>query len=157
MNRAVAGLVIALAAAACAFAMWCWVWQPMQCNIATTSLTRRTAAVEQSANEYERVLRARRNLEDLRAIPCTTDVRVPMLIGNNEATLGDFEAALAAYHDALGIDRRPEIYAAIGEASIRLGRTDDAVNNYVEAARFTPYVLESIPSEEVLRRVRERL
>lgn len=148
---------IIAAALLCGWAFLEWAYEPLACNIALTDLTRRTNLIEQSRGHYERIARARRNLEELRALPCETDVQLHVLIAANEESLGQYDDAAAAYRAALLVDRRPEVYALMGDALVQLGRTDEAVENYVIAARFTPYILERVPSTEVERRVKERL
>lgn len=150
-------LIVLLAAFACGWAIVRWSIDPMRCNAAVTKLTRRTNAVETIANDYERIARARRNLEELRALRCPLDVRVPMLIGTNEEYLGQYDDAVAAYRDALRVDRRPEIYVAIADARLLQGNIDEAVENYVTAAQFNPFIIENIMSDEISRRVKERI
>lgn len=150
-------VVVLLAAVLCGWAFLRWSYAPLACSHAVTDLTRRTNLVERTNDPYVRVQRARNNLAELRALHCSTDVRIPMLIGANEMFLGQYEDALKAFRSALAIDRRPEIYTASGEALIQLGRTDEAVDAYVEATRFTPYALDDIPSEVVAERVKRRL
>ena len=45
----------------------------------------------------------------------------------------------------------------LGRELVQLGRTDEAVEVFTIAARFNPYATEWYPSEEILRRVNERL
>jgi tetratricopeptide (TPR) repeat protein len=157
MRNVLRVLVVAIAAVACGWAILVWVVRPMQCNRVITDITRRTNSLDNIGNEYQRVARARTNLQTLRALQCDTDVRVPMLIGANEEALGQYDDAVTAYREALRADQRPEIYVAIGDALVQLGRVDEAVDNYVIAARFSPNVLENIMGEEIARRIRRRI
>lgn len=143
----------------CGWAMVHWVYTPLACNGAVTDLTRRTTLITDSPGDYHRIARARRNIEALREVRilCPTDVRVPMLIAANEEALGRFDDAVRSYRDALSTGSRPEIHAALGHALIQLGRTEEAVEQYVIAARFDPTMLELPPSEEVRRLAGERL
>ncbi|MEO8381359.1 MAG: hypothetical protein ABI779_16995 [Acidobacteriota bacterium] len=143
----------------CGWAFVHWVYNPLACNAAITDLTRRTALITDSPGDYQRIARARRNIEalhELRAM-CPMDVRVPMLLAANEEALGRLDDAVRSYRDALNTGPRPEIQAALGDALIQLGRTEEAVEQYVTAARFNPNMLELLPSEEVRRRVEERV
>lgn len=142
-----------------AWALFHFAWIPHRCNAVSTAADRGTTAAEQTANDYERLVRARRNLQLLAGLrtSCPTDVRVPMLGAANELLVGRPEDALRTYRDALRIDQRLEIYVAMAETQIRLGRIDEGVASYVTAARFDPSRVETIFSEEVRRRVEEQL
>jgi tetratricopeptide (TPR) repeat protein len=152
-------IVIAITALGCAWALREWCYEPYACNVAISEITARTAASDNLRGEYAKVQRAEANIARLRALEphCRTDVRLYMLLGGNEALAGQPQNAVRNYELALTIDRRPEIYIALAEQLILLGRIDEAVDNYVIAGRFSPAVLEIIPSEEIARRVRERL
>jgi len=157
MTRIASVFVVGAAAFLSAWSIDAWVFEPAKCNVAITELTQRTDAVHQLRSPYDQVRRARRNLEELRALGCHTDVRVAVLIAANEEALGQYDDAIDAYRSALLVDRRPEIYFMIGDALVQLGRTDEAVESYVIAARFTPFILDNLTSPEINRRVRERL
>jgi len=152
-------LSVAVAAVVCGAAIVKFAYQPFACSREMTRLTQLTDAVEDTANDYERTMRARRNLERLSALraECPTDVRVHMLTGANLEILGRPEDALASYQAALAADQRPEIYAAIGEIQIQLGRPEDAIASYVRAARFNRNLYDYIHSDYVLSRVRKQL
>lgn len=156
----IASLAAVLAMAVlCGWALLRWASAPYSCNAAVTRLTRQTTLVTESAATYARVTRARRNIEDLRALAprCPTEVRVLMMIGANEEVLGRYEDAALSYRRALRVEQRPEIHAALADALIQLGRTGEAVEHYTVAARFNPAILELAPSVEVQRRTAERL
>jgi tetratricopeptide (TPR) repeat protein len=152
-------VAIAVAAALGAWAFWEWSWTPVQCNDRVSRLMAQTDAAERTTGEYARLVRARRNLEELAALRerCPREVRVPVLIGANEELVGRLNDAAASYSEALRIEQRPEIYAALATAQVQLGLVDQAVENYVLAARFHPLTLESIQSEELHRRINARL
>ena len=150
---------IAVAAVLCVWALVQWVYVPERCSIAVTELSRRTHGALETGHEYERIVRARRNLADFGWMreQCASDVRVPMLTAANERLLGRLEEALRSYDAALAADRRPEIYAARGETLLLLGRMDEAAESYIAAARFAPDLMGVVPSEEIQRRVEEHL
>lgn len=157
MKIVVRAIVILAAMAGCGWLLVRWAYPPLHCGKALTDLTQRTALASETTDDYERVSRLRRNLEDLYANErqCRTDIRLYMLVAENEEMLGRDDDAIRTYEQALTIDRRPEIYTALGFALIRRGRIDDAVKMYVLAAHFRyPDDLE-IPSEVVARRVKE--
>lgn len=150
-------LFLTATAAVCAAALFRWVWVPHRCSIEVTALTRHTNLALDTANDYGRTVRARRNLEQLAAMRehCSTDVRVPMLVAANERLLGNYEGAIRSYQAALQVERRPEIYTALAETLIVTGRLDDAVASYAEAVRFGSE--EVIPSPGIRELVQERL
>lgn len=150
---------VTVAALLAAWALLRFAYEPYRCNVQISKLTARTDGVAQTASDYERLLRARANLRDLEPLRtmCPTEVRVPMLIGANEELVGRPDDALRRYREALEIEQRPEIHVAIAQMQIELGRVDEAIDSYVRAARFAPHGLQDIRSEEVRRRVTERL
>lgn len=141
-----------------AWALWRWVYLPVHCNAAVTDVDARTTMAEETASDYERLVRARRNLEDLAPLRrrCRADVRVFMLAGANEELVGRIEEAERSYEQALRTDQRPEVHAALARVQIRLGRIDAAIENFTAAARFDPNAI-IYESEEVRRRVREKI
>lgn len=133
--------------------------RPFRCNADISVLEARTLAAAQTASSYDRLRRARQNLVDLARlrVDCPTEVRVPMMVGTNKEMVGATREALQSYREALRIDQRPEIYVAIAMQQIQLGRVEDAVESYVTAIRFAPYIEDEIASMEIRERVQERL
>lgn len=103
-------------------------------------------------------IRARENLAKL--APCLEhtpwNVRLHMLAGGNHAFRDEHALAVAAYSRALEYDRRPEIYFAIGDQLLHLGRTNEAIEQLVAACVIHPHWIARIP-EPVRHRVRERV
>jgi tetratricopeptide (TPR) repeat protein len=156
----VLGRIVILAATVvvCAWALWNWSVVPLQCNAALTRITASTRANE-TLPDYAKEQRANNNIDLLQKlrVRCKADVRVPFLIGVNESSAERHENAVNAFNEALKIDRRPEIYAAIASEQVLLGRTDEAIKNYLTAARFGAPIDEAGQSDEVWRRVQEQL
>lgn len=153
------GAVVA-AAIVCGLLLVRWAYIPHHCNGAITRITASTEIADGTPDDYRRLVRARRNLEELKAIRpwcAATEVRVPVLTAANEEMVGRPEDAIRSYDQALQVDRRAEIYAARARLQVRLGRIDEAVESYAVAARMDVTELDRIGSEEILRRVRERL
>lgn len=150
---------VAVAALLGAWALVRFVYVPHRCNAGITAAEVATAAAEETTSDYDRLVRARRNLELLAGLreSCPTEVRVPMLTGANLEFVGRAEDALASYQEALRVDQRPEIYVEMARMQLQLGQVDQAVASYVAATRFSPLVLDGILSEEIKRRVREQL
>lgn len=159
MRRVLKSLVIVAAALSCGFAFWRWVVLPYRCNASVTEIAARTDLAAKAESDYERVVLARRNLEQLGplASSCPAEVRIPMLEGANFELLGQLDDALRSYGEALAIDRRPEIYSAVASVQIQSGRVEEGIATYVTAARYAPGIIDVIESPEVMRRVQERL
>jgi len=151
--------IVTAVAAFCVYAFRVWVYAPYACDLMVTDLRNRTATMLDMKDDVAATAMARENLTDLYALRdrCPTEPRAYTMIGATLDRLGRYDEIIPVMQDALKIDRRPEFYVAIGDADVRLGRTDDAAENYATAARFRSNVLEIIQSEEVLRRVQERL
>lgn len=153
---------IAAVAAAVVLAAWSlvrWSWEPNRCNAELSALEGETIRAENTTDPYVRLVRARRNLERLNGLrrPCANEVRTPVLLAANEELVGRIEDAERDYLEALRIEHRPEIYMALGNVQIQLGKVDAAVDSYTMAVRFHPVAIDQIRSEEVQRRIRERL
>ena len=158
--KATARIVVVVATAALGgWALLHFAWRPHQCNAEISLLTARTDAAERTPDGYDRIVRARRNLQDLARLrdTCPTAVRVPMLTGANEELAGRPEDAERSYRSALSIEPRPEIYVAIAMVAIEQGRIEESIESYVTASRFAPATFENIPSHEIKERVRDRL
>jgi hypothetical protein len=56
----------------------------------------------------------------------------------------------------LGVEPRPEIYMARGDALIQLARVDEAVESYATAVRFDPAYLQQIAPGVLQDRIRAR-
>lgn len=151
--------VIIVAAIVCAWAIRQWAWRPYSCAVAINDVIGMTRAAGELRGDYAVVQRADANLDRLRTIEpqCSADVRIYALMGNNEELAGRALNAVHAYEKALTLDPRPEIYVAMGNQLMQLGRIDEAVESFVAAARFAPGALDEVTSEEIVRRVRERV
>lgn len=152
-------LLVITATLVCATLIRKWCVRPVSCNVAMTEISAATFASNDLRGDYAREQRVEANLARLHELEpqCRTDVRLYVLMAGNESIAGRHDAAVHEYERALTIDRRPEIYIEMGNELIQLGRTDDAVESFVTAARFSPGTLDAITSEEVARRVRLRL
>ena len=156
MKRAI---LLALAGVLCAYALYAFVYRPHSCDRAISDMIERTRLASDTGRVLQSTVMARQNLADLRRIEdrCHSRVHIYMLEAENEHALGRKEEAIATLRRALLIDRRPEIYFAIGTVLVELGRMDEAVDHFVTATRFSSVRLEHIASPEARRRVEERL
>jgi tetratricopeptide (TPR) repeat protein len=132
--------------------------QPWRCDTAKERLLRRSIDAERSPSQYEISARARRNIDELRQLltQCPAVPDLYMALALNEQLVGRNEEAAATYVRLLEIEQRPEIYGALGNVLVRLGRYDEAVDAFVKARRFSPDT-GTIDHIETRRRVRERL
>lgn len=152
--------VVLAAAIVCGLLLVRSAYLPWRCNAVVSRVTGATELAITLQSDYERLVLARRNLEELAGIRAgceATEVRVPMLTAANQEIIGRAEDAIRSYDQALRVDQRPEIYIARAEVEISLGRLEDAVNSYTIAARLSPPIVENIGSEELRRRVGERI
>jgi tetratricopeptide (TPR) repeat protein len=151
--------VVAAVAAFCVYAFRVWVYQPYACVVMVTDLRNRTATMLTMKDDVAATAMARENLTDLYALRdrCPTEPRAYTMMAATLDRLGRYDEIIPVMQDALKIDRRPEFYIAIADADVRLGKTKDAAENYLTAARFRSNAIEAIQSEEIMRRVQERL
>ncbi|HEX2834619.1 MAG TPA: hypothetical protein VHW00_16525 [Thermoanaerobaculia bacterium] len=151
--------VLLVALIACAWALRKWCYEPYACNAALTDIQNATAAIEELRGQYSQFQRTQNNIERLQKLEpaCRADVRLYVLLAANESAAGRAQNAVDAYRKALTIDRRSEIYFGLARELVQLGRTEEAVEAFTVAARFNPYASDWYPSEEILRRVNERL
>lgn len=156
MSRAAQIAVVFLSAMACGLALFHWSWRTVHCSLRVTELTRRTSAAYETRSDSQRAVRVRRNLQDLAGVreSCPTDVRIPMLAGANHEILGHYEHAAREYESALKIEQRSEIYLALANTELQLGRFDAASAHFAVAARFHPIFLKVTSGEELRKRVR---
>ena len=152
-------LVVLVVAAFCVWATIAFVKPPLTCNQSLNELRARTERAQETSDSYRLAILARQNLADLRRLegPCRTNIQLYMYEAENEDALGRTEAAIEALRRGLQIDQRPELYHNLGTLLVELGRMDEAVENFVTAARLLPEDIENIASPEAQRRVRERI
>jgi tetratricopeptide (TPR) repeat protein len=152
-------LLLAAPAMLCIWALVTFAYRPMKCNRALADLQGRTNLASETGDTYRATLLARQNLTELLRLEkcCRTIVNLYVLEANNSDVLGRKEDAVVALRRALTVDQRPEIYFNIGTLLVELGRMDEAVDNYVTAARTTATREISIPSPEAAERVRARV
>jgi tetratricopeptide (TPR) repeat protein len=142
---------IAVAALA-AIHRWCYV--PLWCDVTGKAIEKATR-LDVESPDRDSGMRAHRNLEALRTCLQNAPGQVPlyMLAAANSRILGSPEEAISFYEMALRYDRRPEIYANIGECQLMLNRKDDAVRSFVTAGMFSPEYIMNIADFDVRMRV----
>lgn len=149
-------LVVAAAVALTGWSLFAFVWRPVHCNAEVSRIEADTLNAERLSDPYAKLVRARRNLQRLAALRCATEVRVPVLLAANEELVGRLEDAAKHYEQAVALEPRPEIYMALGNVQVQLGRVDAAVESYARALKFHPTFIDKIPSEELRRLIAAR-
>ena len=150
-------VIVVAAVVVSAWAIFRYAWEPVRCNAVVSQVEADTIAAEQLTDPYAQMQRARRNLARLASLRCVAEVRVPVLLASNEELMERFEDAARHYEEALRMEQRPEIYMALGNVQVRLGRIDEAEETYLRAVRFYEPIIFQIPSDELRRRTGERL
>ncbi|HYU33546.1 MAG TPA: tetratricopeptide repeat protein [Thermoanaerobaculia bacterium] len=91
------------------------------------------------------ILRA--NIEVLRqaARRDPLEVGIPVARGSEHLLLGQPQAAIDAYEEALRLEPRPETYLYLGRALDLAGRTDEAARAFRLALRIDPSLLPQTP------------
>jgi tetratricopeptide (TPR) repeat protein len=87
---------------------------------------------------------------------CTRNPNLLMMAGLNHRTLQRYDAAAAAYKEALRLDRRPEIYFSLGATELEAGRREEAIEYFVIAGR-SGYLINEIAYAEIRADVERRL
>jgi tetratricopeptide (TPR) repeat protein len=83
--------------------------------------------------------------------------RIAYVLGNAYRDHGEPEKAIASYRRALSVDRRPEIYFALGMAQLEALHHDDAIDSFVQAGVFAPAQLAEIPYDTVRAEAERRI
>jgi hypothetical protein len=76
---------------------------------------------------------------------CPANITLAMVTAANMRELTRAEDAVRMYEAALRYDRRPELYLNAGQARVEAGQADRGIADLVEAVRFAPSMLESVP------------
>jgi tetratricopeptide (TPR) repeat protein len=155
-------VVAALLVCATAYAVHRWCWRPYRCAAAVSAgATALEAAEHRSDADRQRIARAVQT--NLRRCACSSpelDMRTYFALAEASAAMGDYRAAIADYERALAIDRRPELYFALGMAYLNALDRLAALHNLARACAFDPARLAAIPypeiREETARRVADR-
>lgn len=146
--RALRLLALVALLAATALALHRFAIAPLICARATS----RASAELDLPQPRQAALRAVAALSD-----CAPTVRGLFTVAQAQSILGDRHAAIATYQRALEIDRRPEIYFALGMEQLELLDRPAAIRNLARACAFDPARLQDIPYRDVRREVRMRI
>lgn len=131
--------LLAMLLAAAAVAVIANVMVPrLRCNRVKGEVNTSVRRLHRIGNDYERIARARRNLQ--RCEQCLTifpdDHQLHILRGANLRVIGSYDEALRALERSLELTERPETYAQIGEIEMERGNVEAARTALLKAATF---------------------
>lgn len=151
---------IAIAATAI-FSIHRWCVMPLRCSIVERRLEQRTLQIAARAESMDTPRLARDVAHT--ALQCAAlrpyNVNLYMIAAANLRFAGQDTAAVDVYRRAVRYGRRPELYAALGNALAAAGNRQEAVDYLLRANIFWPDAISSIEDplvhDEVERRFRE--
>jgi tetratricopeptide (TPR) repeat protein len=73
------------------------------------------------------------------------EIGIPIARGSQHFLLGQTQAAIEAYEEALKLEPRPETYLYLGRALDLAGRREEAQANFRLALRIDPRLLPQVP------------
>ncbi len=73
------------------------------------------------------------------------EIGIPIARGSQHYLLGQTQAAIDAYEEALRLEPRPEIYLYLGRSLDLTGRTEEASRAFRLALRIDPRLLPQVP------------
>jgi tetratricopeptide (TPR) repeat protein len=157
--KAVRILVTSLVALAVAVGIYRLAWLPFRCDLEAKRAMVQTDYATRVADEYNAVIAARENLAMLAACTehCPWDVRGLFAAAWNLRILKRYEHAIATYQEALKYDRRPEVYAELGNAHLEAGNETAAMEALLQAARFDRFVLTRVARPDIKERIEKQL
>lgn len=74
------------------------------------------------------------------------EIGIPIARGAQHLLLGNPEAAVAAYRQALELEPRPEIYLNLGRAELAAGRREEARRAFRRAVELDPKLAPLVPA-----------
>jgi len=149
--------LLALAAVTLAALRWA-VYLPLVCEgNATRSIELLNAAEDGSdGTRREAARRAEANLEPCECLE-RTDFKIAFARGIAYRYRGDTQSAIREFRRALTVDRRPEIYLALGLTQLDAMDRPSAIESFVAAGSFAPAPLDEIPYKDVRREAKQRI
>ncbi|HEY8180759.1 MAG TPA: hypothetical protein VII32_00860 [Thermoanaerobaculia bacterium] len=102
---------------------------------------------------------ARRAETDLQQCECLehTDFKIAFSRGIANRYRGDTQGAIREFRRALTVDRRPEIYLALGLTQLDEMDRQAAIESFVAAGSFAPARLDEIPYADIRREAKQRV
>jgi tetratricopeptide (TPR) repeat protein len=105
-------------------------------------LIERAIGTIEAVDAYRKAITLRTQLELLRTYEHLYPIDVSIYIDQAliQFDMGDDESALRAWTRGLRFDKRPEMYAGMAGAALRLGRRDEALKDLVIALKGQPTI-----------------
>jgi tetratricopeptide (TPR) repeat protein len=149
--------LLALGAATIASLRWA-VYLPLACEGKATRAIEELDAREVGSDASRRAA-ARAAESHLQSCECLqgTDFKIAYAHGIAYRYRGDTQEAIRAFRRALDIDRRPEIYIALGLAQLDAIDRPAAIESFVAAGTFAPTRLNDIPYSDIRREATQRI
>jgi tetratricopeptide (TPR) repeat protein len=149
--------LVALGAATIASLRWA-VYLPLICEGNATRAIDVLDAAQYDSDAARRAA-ARRAESYLQGCECLerTDFKIAYAHGIAYRYRGDTQDAIRAFRRALAIDRRPEIYLALGFTQLDAIDRPAAIESFVAAGAFAPTRLNDIPYSDVRREAKRRI
>lgn len=146
MNRSLRILARLVAIAAGVIAVQHFCVRPWIANRILQRVEIRTRAAVAAADPQRATILARISLNELAGISFIGqyDVSYHLLFAANARLLNRTAEALTHYEAALRVDHRPEIYLQRGLTLLELGRTAEAIPNFITASRFDPAIVDDL-------------
>lgn len=156
--RLISAALSAVVLATSLFGVYRLSWLPYRCETKKVRLDMLTKTANEEVNDYQKVLLARTNLEQM--APCRAllphDLQFNRLGAANERMVGRPDDAIATLRRALETDRRPELYWEIGMLHFEHGRIEEGFRWLNAAASFSPRLMDSPNLDATMReRLRE--
>jgi tetratricopeptide (TPR) repeat protein len=149
--------LLALATATIASLRWA-VDLPLVCE---ENATRAIGLLNAAENGSDAARRAAARLAegDLQQCECLerTDFKIPFARGIAYRYRGDTQSAIREFRHALSVDRRPEIYLALGLTQLDVIDRPGAIESFVAAGSFAPARLDEIPYADVRQEAKQRV
>ena len=130
---------------------WQLCYVPYRCNVEKKNLVARSQQAATS-RDAERAMRMARSII-LRARElvrmCPNDVDMLMILAANQRVVGAFAEAAQSYREALGIQKRQELYYELGATELSLGNRAAAIDAFENCVRFYPSQIANIDDQEI--------
>ena len=149
--------LLALAAATIVSLRWT-VDLPLVCEKNATRAIGLLNAAENGSDAARRAA-ARRAEDDLQQCECLerTDFKIAFARGLAYRYRGDTQGAIREFRTALTVDRRPEIYLALGLTQLDAIDRAGAIESFIAVGSFAPARLEEIPYADVRQEAKQRV
>ena len=155
MNSNVGRIVVrAIAVLLAAAAIYRWVVLPWEANHVIYQVAVRSEKALDRGGDVA-IITARENIDRLKQIApvSRTDANFYLLFAGNARMVRNGELAVEQYSAALAnADHRPEIYYERGLTYLAMGNLDAAAADLIHAAKFNPFIVETLEGE-LLERV----